>query len=33
MNAAGLVAIVPPLIFFLIFQKWFVQGMLQGSVK
>jgi ABC-type glycerol-3-phosphate transport system permease component len=33
MNAAGLVAIVPPLLFFLIFQKWFVQGMLQGSVK
>ena len=33
MNAAGLVAMLPPLVFFLIFQKWFVQGMLQGSVK
>lgn len=33
MNAAGLVALVPPLLFFLLFQRWFVQGLLAGSVK
>lgn len=33
MNAAGLVAMLPPLAFFLIFQKWFVQGVLEGSIK
>ncbi len=33
MNAAGLVAMMPPLMFFLIFQKWFVQGVLEGSLK
>ena len=33
MNAAAVVAILPPLIFFLVFQKWFVQGILAGSSK
>ncbi len=33
MNAAAVVAILPPLTFFLIFQKWFVQGILAGSSK
>jgi N,N'-diacetylchitobiose transport system permease protein len=33
MNAAATVAMMPPLIFFLAFQKWFVQGMLAGSTK
>jgi N,N'-diacetylchitobiose transport system permease protein len=33
MNAAATVAMLPPLIFFLAFQKWFVQGMLAGSSK
>ena len=33
MNAAGLVALAPPLVLFLIFQRWFVQGVLEGSVK
>ncbi len=33
MNAAGLVTMVPPLTFFLIFQRWFVQGITEGSVK
>jgi ABC-type glycerol-3-phosphate transport system permease component len=33
MNAAAVVAILPPLIFFLIFQKWFIQGILAGSSK
>jgi ABC-type glycerol-3-phosphate transport system permease component len=33
MNAAAMVATLPVLIFFLIFQKWFVQGMLAGSSK
>lgn len=33
MNAAAVVATLPPLIFFLIFQKWFVQGILAGSIK
>ena len=33
MNAAAVVAMIPVLAFFLIFQKWFVQGMLAGSAK
>jgi ABC-type glycerol-3-phosphate transport system permease component len=33
LNAAAVVAMLPPLIFFLLFQKWFVQGMLAGSSK
>ena len=33
MNAAAVVAMLPVLIFFLIFQKWFIQGMLAGSSK
>jgi ABC-type glycerol-3-phosphate transport system permease component len=33
MNAASVVSMLPVLIFFLIFQKWFVQGMLAGSSK
>ena len=33
MNAGATVAMLPPLIFFLVFQKWFVQGMLAGSSK
>lgn len=33
LNAAAVVAMLPPLIFFLIFQKWFIQGILSGSVK
>ncbi len=33
MNAAAVIASLPPLIFFLLFQKWFVQGILAGSVK
>jgi len=33
MNAAATIAMLPPLIFFLLFQKWFIQGMLAGSVK
>ena len=33
MNAGAVVAMLPVLIFFLIFQKWFVQGMLAGSGK
>ncbi len=33
MNAAATITMLPPLIFFLIFQKWFVQGMLAGSSK
>ena len=33
MNAAATVAMLPPLIFFLVFQKWFIQGMLAGSSK
>lgn len=31
MNAAATMAMLPPLCFFLIFQKWFVQGLLAGS--
>jgi len=33
MNAAAVVAMLPVLIFFLTFQKWFIQGMLAGSSK
>jgi ABC-type glycerol-3-phosphate transport system permease component len=33
MNAAAVVAMLPVLIFFLAFQKWFIQGMLTGSSK
>jgi ABC-type glycerol-3-phosphate transport system permease component len=33
MNAAAVVAMLPVLTFFLIFQKWFIQGMLAGSSK
>jgi multiple sugar transport system permease protein len=33
MNAAAVVAMIPVLTFFLIFQKWFIQGMLAGSSK
>ncbi len=33
MNAAAVVSMLPVLILFLIFQKWFVQGMLTGSSK
>jgi N,N'-diacetylchitobiose transport system permease protein len=33
MNAGATIAMLPPLIFFLSFQKWFVQGMLAGSTK
>ncbi len=33
MNAAAVVAMMPVLIFFLVFQKWFIQGMLAGSSK
>jgi N,N'-diacetylchitobiose transport system permease protein len=33
MNAGATIAMLPPLIFFLIFQKWFVQGMLAGATK
>jgi N,N'-diacetylchitobiose transport system permease protein len=33
MNAGATIALLPPLIFFLIFQKWFVQGMLAGATK
>jgi N,N'-diacetylchitobiose transport system permease protein len=33
MNAAATIAMLPPLVFFLLFQKWFVQGMLAGSTK
>lgn len=31
MNAAATVAMVPPLVLFLIFQRWFVQGLLAGT--
>ena len=33
MNAGATIAMLPPLIFFLLFQKWFIQGMLAGSSK
>jgi N,N'-diacetylchitobiose transport system permease protein len=33
LNAAAVVAMLPVLIFFLVFQKWFIQGMLTGSSK
>lgn len=33
LNAGAVVAMLPVLIFFLIFQKWFIQGMLAGSSK
>jgi N,N'-diacetylchitobiose transport system permease protein len=33
MNAGATIAMLPPLIFFLAFQKWFVQGMLAGATK
>ncbi|MFQ5855636.1 MAG: carbohydrate ABC transporter permease [Anaerolineae bacterium] len=33
MNAGATIAMLPPLIFFLAFQKWFIQGMLAGSTK
>jgi multiple sugar transport system permease protein len=33
LNAAALVAMLPPMILFLIFQKWFIQGMLAGSSR
>jgi ABC-type glycerol-3-phosphate transport system permease component len=33
MNAAAVVAMMPVLLFFLVFQKWFIQGMLAGSSK
>ncbi len=33
MNAAAVVSMLPVLVLFLIFQKWFVQGMLTGSSK
>jgi N,N'-diacetylchitobiose transport system permease protein len=33
LNAAAVVAMLPVLIFFLSFQKWFIQGMLAGSSK
>jgi N,N'-diacetylchitobiose transport system permease protein len=33
LNAGATIAMLPPLIFFLIFQKWFVQGMLAGASK
>jgi ABC-type glycerol-3-phosphate transport system permease component len=33
MNAAAVVAMIPVLTFFLLFQKWFIQGMLAGSSK
>jgi ABC-type glycerol-3-phosphate transport system permease component len=33
LNAAAVVAMLPVLIFFLAFQKWFIQGMLAGSSK
>lgn len=33
MNAAATVAMLPPMLFFLVFQKWFIQGMLAGSNK
>jgi N,N'-diacetylchitobiose transport system permease protein len=33
LNAAAVVAALPVLLFFLIFQKWFIQGMLAGSSK
>lgn len=33
MNAAAVIASLPPLIFFLLFQKWFVQGILAGAIK
>ncbi|MQA85648.1 MAG: ABC transporter permease subunit [Streptosporangiales bacterium] len=31
MNAAATLAMLPPLAFFLLFQKWFVQGLLAGT--
>jgi N,N'-diacetylchitobiose transport system permease protein len=33
LNAAAVVAMLPVLFFFLLFQKWFIQGMLTGSSK
>ncbi len=33
MNAAATLTMLPPLTFFLVFQKWFIQGMLAGSSK
>lgn len=33
LNAAAVVAMLPPMIFFLMFQKLFIQGMLAGSSK
>ena len=33
MNAAAVIAMLPVLAFFLIFQKWFIQGMMAGSSK
>ena len=33
MNTGATIAMLPPLIFFLSFQKWFVQGLLAGSTK
>lgn len=33
LNAASMLAMVPPLLFFLAFQKWFIMGMLAGTGK
>ncbi len=33
LNAAAVIAMLPVLLFFLTFQKWFIQGMLAGSSK
>ncbi len=33
MNAAAVVATLPVLTFFLLFQRWFIQGILAGAVK
>jgi ABC-type glycerol-3-phosphate transport system permease component len=33
LTAAGIVTLLPPIIFFLIFQKWFIRGIIGGSSK
>ena len=33
MNAAATLAMVPPLVFFFLVQRWFVQGLVAGSVR
>jgi multiple sugar transport system permease protein len=33
LTAAGIITLLPPIMFFLIFQKWFIRGIIGGSSK